>query len=141
MKKTILVITTLSIVTLSLFSFFVFRKSVSLSIEGKFGTFCLNCSVFEKGNAVGAYGFGLAYCDEEIRKMSNTVKYDEIDKFKFYLERKGLFNVLDKVSEIEQNLKSNNNEKYFYATQEYINEIEHLNQTEKVLVLSYFKSN
>lgn len=141
MKKTILVITVLSIVTISLFSFFVFRKSVSLSIEGELGTFCLNCSVFEKGIAADAYGFGLAYCNDEIRKMSNKVNYDEIDKFKLYLERKGLFDVLDKVSQIEQNLKSNNNEKYFYATQEYINEIEHLNQTEKDLVLSYFKSN
>lgn len=96
MKKTILVITALSIVTISLFSF-VFRKSVSLSIEGEFGTFCLNCSVFEKGNAAAAYGFGLAYCDDEIRKMSNKVNYDEIDRFKLYLERKGLFDVLDKV--------------------------------------------
>ncbi len=119
--------------------FFSFRKSSFLSVEGKFGTFCLSCKAYESGSAVGTYGFGLAYCDDNIKEMSNQINYDEIEKFKVFLKDKGLSNLLDRVVKIEQTLKSNNTEKYFTAVKDYSNEIELLNVEDKEMVLVYFK--
>lgn len=138
MRKILTIMVILS-VALSSFLFFAFRNSTVLSVEGKFGIFCLNCSILEKGSADGAYGFGLAYCDNEIRQMSNTIKYDEIDRFKLFLKEKGLVKIVDKVVKIEIHLKSNNNKKYFTATKEYLKEIELLNDTDKEIIAAYFK--
>lgn len=124
---------------ISIVLFFSFRKSTFLSVDGKFGIFCLSCRAYEHGSAVGAYGFGLAYCDDSIKEMSNKIDYDEIDKFKVYLKDKGLLDVLDKVIKIEQTLKSNSNEKYFSAVKDYSNEIESLDNSQKDLVMTYFK--
>jgi len=122
---------------ISIVLFFSFRKSTFLSVEGKFGTFCLSCKTYESGSAVGTYGFGLAYCDDNIKEMSNKIDYNEIEKFKAYLKDKGLLDVLDKVIKIEQTLKSNDTKKYFSAVKDYSNEIERLNSKDKEIVLSY----
>lgn len=122
---------------ISIVLFFSFRKSTFLSIEGKFGTFCLSCKAYESGSAVGTYGFGLAYCDDNIKEMSNKIDYDEIEKFKVFLKDKGLSNLLDRVVKIEQTLKSNNTEKYFTAVKDYSNEIESLDKSKKELIQSY----
>lgn len=122
---------------ISMILFFSFRKSTFLSVEGKFGTFCLSCKAYESGSAVGTYGFGLAYCDDNIKEMSNKVNYDEIEKFQLFLNAKGLFTISDKVNTIAEYLKSNNTEKYFTAVKDYSNEIERLNSENKEIVLSY----
>lgn len=122
---------------ISVVLFFSFSKSTFLSVEGKFGTFCLSCKAYESGSAVGAYGFGLAYCDDNIKEMSNKIDYNEIEKFKVFLKDKGLSNLLDRVVKIEQTLKSNNTEKYFTAVKDYSNEIESLDKSKKELVQSY----
>lgn len=124
---------------ISIVLFFSFRKSTSLSVEGKFGTFCLSCKAYESGSAVGTYGFGLAYCNDNIKEMSNKIDYDEIEKFKAYLKDKGLLDVLGKVIKIEQTLKSNNTEKYFSAVKDYSNEIELLNVDDKKMIIEYLK--
>ncbi|MEG0852128.1 MAG: hypothetical protein RSH24_19815, partial [Flavobacterium sp.] len=116
-----------------------FRKSTFLSVEGKFGTFCLSCKAYESGSAVGTYGFGLAYCDDNIKEMSNKIDYDEIEKFKVFLKDKGLSDLLDRVVKIEQTLKSNNTEKYFTAVKDYSNEIESLDKSKKELLQSYLR--
>lgn len=127
----------LLLLPISMILFLSFRKSTFLSVEGKFGTFCLSCKAYESGSAVGTYGFGLAYCDDNIKEMSNKVDYDEIEKFQLYLNAKGLFTISDKVNTIAEYLKSNNNEKYFSAVKDYSNEIERLNSENKEIVLSY----
>lgn len=127
----------LLLLPISMILFFSFRKSTFLSVEGKFGTFCLSCKAYESGSAVGTYGFGLAYCDDNIKEMSNKVNYDEIEKFQLFLNAKGLFTISDKVNTIAEYLKSNNTEKYFTAVKDYSNEIERLNSENKEIVLSY----
>lgn len=127
----------LLLLPISMILFFSFRKSTSLSVEGKIGTFCLSCRAYESGSAVGTYGFGLAYCNDNIKEMSNKIDYDEIEKFKAYLKDKGLLDVLGKVIKIEQTLKSNDTEKYFSAVKDYSNEIESLDKSKKELVQSY----
>ena len=124
---------------ISIVLFFSFRKSTFLSVEGKFGTFCLSCKAYESGSAVGTYGFGLAYCDDNIKEMSNKIDYNEIEKFKIYLKDKGLLDVLGKVIKIEQTLKSNNTEKYFTSVKDYSNEIELLNVDDKKMIIEYLK--
>lgn len=124
---------------ISMILFFSFRKSTFLSVEGKFGTFCLSCKAYESGSAVGSYGFGLAYCDDNIKEMSNKVNYDEIEKFQLYLNAKGLFAISDKVNTIAEYLKSNNTEKYFTAVKDYSNEIELLNIDDKKMIIEYLK--
>lgn len=119
--------------------FFSFRKSTSLSIEDKFGTFCLSCYAYEKGSAVGAYGFGLAYCNDNIKEMSNKIDYDEIEKFKLYLNTKSLFTISDKVDNIVACLKANDTEKYFSSVKEYSIEIERLKIEDKEIVLQYLR--
>lgn len=121
----------------SIILFLSFRKSTSLSVEGKFGTFCLSCKAYESGSAFGTYGFGLAYCDDNIKKMFNKVDYDEIEKFKLYLNDKGLFTISDKVSDIAEYLKTNDTEKYVSSVKDYSNEIERLNSKDKEIVLLY----
>ena len=66
--------------------FLSFAKPTSLIIEDKFGTFSLNCRTFEKGSAIGAYGFGLAYCNKEINDLSKVVHYEEIDHYIQFLK-------------------------------------------------------
>ena len=122
---------------ISIVLFLSFRKSTSLSVEGKFGTFCLSCRAYEKGSAVGAYGFGLAYCDDNIKEISNKIDYDEIAKFKVYLNDKGLFTISDRVSNIAEYLKTNDTEKYVSSVKDYSNEIERLNSEDKEIVLQY----
>lgn len=127
----------LLLLTIGVFLFFSFRKSTRLFVEGKFGTFCLECRAYQGGSAFGAYGFGLAYCDDKIKEMSNEIDYAEIEKFKIYLKENSLFDVLDKLEKIELTLKSNNTEKYFTAVKDYSNEIESLDKSKKELVQSY----
>ena len=83
--------------------FFSFRKSTSLSVEGKFGTFCLSCRAYESGSAVGAYGFGLAYCDDKIKEMSNKerlVLLDAVNKFMPNIKEKmGMEDAFGEISE------------------------------------------
>ena len=123
----------------SIVLFLSFRKSTSLSVEGKFGTFCLSCKAYESGSAIGTYGFGLAYCDDNIKEMSNKVDYEEIEKFQLYLNNKGLFTISDKVSNIVEYLKTNDTEKYVSSVKDYSNEIEHLNSEDKEIVLQYLR--
>ncbi len=127
----------LLLLPISIILFFSFRKSTFLSVEGKFGTFCLSCRAYESGSAVGAYGFGLAYCDDNIKEMSNKIAYDEIEKFQLYLNDKGLFTVSAKVNNIAAYLRANNTERYFSSVKDYSNEIERLNSKDKEIVLSY----
>lgn len=123
----------------SIVLFLSFRKSTSLSVEGKFGTFCLSCKAYESGSAIGTYGFGLAYCDDNIKEMSNKVDYEEIEKFQLYLNNKGLFTISDKVSNIAEYLKTNDTEKYVSSVKDYSNEIERLTSEDKEIVLHYLR--
>lgn len=119
--------------------FFSIKKSTTVTLESKLGIFCLKCRAYETGSGISVYGFGLAYCNGEIKKISSyTMNYDEIDKFKLHLKDKGFIKIINIVSEIEQNLKSNDTEKYIYAVEEYAKEIELLNHIERETVLSFF---
>ena len=117
-----------------------FGKPTTIRVENKFGTFCLECKTYESGRGIGIYGFGLAFCNDNIREMSNRVNYDEIDNYRLFLKDKGFSEIATKVAEIEHYLKSDNTENYVYAVQEYITIIEDLNQPEKEIVLSFFRN-
>lgn len=138
-KNKIVLFVVLSCICVGSFLYLTLRKSTILSVEGKFGTFCLTCKAIESGSAIGVHGFGLAYCNGKIKEMSNKVNYDEIESFKLYLKEKELLQILNKVLIVENSLKSNNTEKYFFAIQDYTNEIMLLDEFEKQKVLSYFK--
>lgn len=83
-KKSFLIILP---VVLSLILFLSFAKPTSLKVEDKFGTFSLNCKTFEKGSAIGAYGFGLAYCNDENKELAKVIRYDEIDSYIQFLKK------------------------------------------------------
>lgn len=134
-----LVLIIIPIGTILFFSVLFLRKSTTITLEDKFGTFSLDCRGYETGRGVGGYGFSVAYCNNKIKEMSNIVNYDEIGKFNLYLENKGLFNIANKVSEIEQILKTNDTKKYVHAVQQYKKEISLLGVMEKEVIISYFK--
>lgn len=136
-KRLLLVLSSLAVVFSILF--FALNKSTIINIESKLGKFCLECKAYQSGNGTSAYGFGLAYCDNKINKMSNAIKYNEIDKYKLHLNDRGFVKIMNLVSEIEYNLKSNNAKKYVYSVREYTKEINDLNIRQKEDVLSFFK--
>lgn len=138
MKRVLLLL--VSIGFLSFVLFLMFGKPTSITIESQLGTFCLKCKTFESGSGIGAYGFGLAFCDDKIVEMSNTVNYDEINKFRQYLKANGFVEIANKVSQIEHYLKAENTEKYVDAVQEYTSEIERLNSVEKENLLAFLKN-
>lgn len=135
-KKSLLIIIPLAILSAVLLLSFTNPNAVTL--ESKFGTFCLNCKVYESVSGNNTYGFGVASCDGSIKEMSNKVNYDEINKFKLHLEDNGFTKILNLVTKIEQHLKSNNSEKYIFTVEEYIKEIELLDEMEKEKALSFF---
>lgn len=126
-------------VAFSLILFLSFAKPTSLKVEDKFGTFSLNCKTFEKGSAVGAYGFGLAYCNEEINDLSKVIHYEEIDHYIQFLKDNNFSKIQHRVTQIKTSLENNNSEMYFNQVEKYIKEIENLTYSEKEIVLSFFK--
>ncbi|SRR5690606_25100972 len=121
--------------------FLSFAKPTSLIIEDKFGTFSLNCRTFEKGSAIGAYGFGLAYCNKEINDLSKVVHYEEIDHYIQFLKNNNFSKIQHRVTQIKTSLENNNSEMYFNQVEKYIKEIESLTSSEKEIALSFFKFN
>lgn len=126
-------------VTFSLILFLSFAKPTSLKVEDKFGTFSLNCKTFEKGSAVGAYGFGLAYCNDENKELAKIIRYDEIDNYIQFLKENNLFTIENRVVQIKTSLKNKDNKMYVQLVEEYIKEIESLTSSEKEIALSFFK--
>lgn len=126
-------------VVLSLILFLSFAKPTSLKVEDKFGTFSLNCKTFEKGSAIGAYGFGLAYCNDENKELAKVVRYDEIDSYIQFLKENGLFTIENRVVQIKTSLKNEDNKTYVQLVEEYIKEIENLTYSKKEIALSFFK--
>jgi len=126
-------------VAFSLILFLSFAKPTSLKVEDKFGTFSLNCKTFEKGSAVGAYGFGLAYCNNENKELAKVIRYDEINSYIQFLKENGLFAIKKRVVQIKTSLENDDNEMYFNQVEKYIKEIESLTSSEKEIVLSFFK--
>lgn len=126
-------------VTFSLILFLSFAKPTSLKVEDKFGTFSLNCKTFEKGSAVGAYGFGLAYCNDENKELAKIIRYDEIDNYIQFLKENNLFTIENRVVQIKTSLKNKDNKMYVQFVEEYIKEIESLTSSEKEIALSFFK--
>ena len=135
-KKSFLIILP---VVLSLILFLSFAKPTSLKVEDKFGTFSLNCKTFEKGSAVGAYGFGLAYCNNENKELAKVIRYDEINSYIQFLKENGLFAIKKRVVQIKTSLENDDSEMYFNQVEKYIKEIESLTSSEKEIVLSFFK--
>lgn len=135
-KKSFLIILP---VVLSLILFLSFAKPTSLKVEDKFGTFSLNCKTFEKGSAIGAYGFGLAYCNDENKELAKVVRYDEIDSYIQFLKENGLFTIENRVVQIKTSLKNEDNKTYVQLVEEYIKEIENLTYSKKEIALSFFK--
>lgn len=126
-------------VAFSLILFLSFAKPTSLKVEDKFGTFSLNCKTFEKGSAVGAYGFGLAYCNNENKELAKVIRYDEINSYIQFLKENGLFAIKKRVVQIKTSLENDDSEMYFNQVEKYIKEIESLTSSEKEIVLSFFK--
>lgn len=126
-------------VTFSLILFLSFAKPISLKVEDKFGTFSLNCKTFEKGSAVGAYGFGLAYCNNENKELAKIIRYDEIDNYIQFLKENNLFTIENRVVQIKTSLENNDSEMYFNQVEKYIKEIESLTSSEEEIILSFFK--
>lgn len=135
-KKSFLIILPIA---LALILFLSFAKPTSLIVEDKFGTFSLNCKVFEKGSAIGAYGFGLAYCNEEINDISKVVHYEKIDQYIQFLKNNNFSKIEHRVTQIKISLENNDHEMYFSQVEKYIKEIESLTSSEKENVLSFFK--
>lgn len=135
-KKSFLIILP---VVLSLILFLSFAKPTSLKVEDKFGTFSLNCKTFEKGSAIGAYGFGLAYCNDENKELAKVIRYDEIDSYIRFLKENGLFTIENRVVQIKTSLKNEDNKTYVQLVEEYIKEIENLTYSKKEIALSFFK--
>lgn len=135
-KKSFLIILP---VVLSLILFLSFAKPTSLKVEDKFGTFSLNCKTFEKGSAIGAYGFGLAYCNDENKELAKVIRYDEIDSYIQFLKENGLFTIENRVVQIKTSLKNEDNKTYVQLVEEYIKEIENLTYSKKEIALSFFK--
>lgn len=134
-KKSFLIIL---LVVLSLILFLSFAKPTSLKVEDKFGTFSLNCKTFEKGTAIGAYGFGLAYCNDENKELTKVIRYDEIDSYIQFLKENSLFTIEKRVVKIKTSLKNEDNKTYVQLVEEYIKEIESLTYLEKEIILSFF---
>lgn len=126
-------------VAFSLILFLSFAKPTSLKVEDKFGTFSLNCKTFEKGSAVGAYGFGLAYCNNKNKELAKVIRYDEINSYIQFLKENGLFAIKKRVVQIKTSLENDDSEMYFNQVEKYIKEIESLTSSEKEIVLSFFK--
>lgn|SRR5690554_4008011 len=135
-KKSFLIILP---VAFSLILFLSFAKLTSLKVEDKFGTFSLNCTAFEKGSAIGAYGFGLAYCNNENKEFTKVIRYDEIDSYIQFLKENNLFDIEKRVVQIKTSLKNKDNKTYVHLVEKYINEIESLTSSEKEIILSFFK--
>ena len=135
-KKSFLIILP---VVLSLILFLSFAKPTSLKVEDKFGTFSLNCKTFEKASAIGAYGFGLAYCNDENKELAKVIRYDEIDSYIQFLKENGLFTIENRVVQIKTSLKNEDNKTYVQLVEEYIKEIENLTYSKKEIALSFFK--
>src|SRR5690606_413402 len=135
-KKSFLIILP---VVLSLILFLSFAKPTSLKVEDKFGTFSLNCKTFEKGSAIGAYGFGLAYCNDENKELAKVIRYDEIDSYIQFLKENGLFTIENRVVQIKTSLKNEDNKTNVQLVEEYIKEIENLTYSKKEIALSFFK--
>lgn len=125
-------------VAFSLILFLSFAKPTSLKVEDKFGTFSLNCKTFEKGSAVGAYGFGLAYCNNENKELAKVIRYDEINSYIQFLKENGLFTIENRVVQIKTSLENDDSEMYFNQVEKYIKEIESLTSSEKEIALSFF---
>jgi len=136
-KKLLIIIISICFLTFVFFSISL-RTPTRISLESKFGTFCLECKTFETGSGISIYGFGIAYCNDKIRQMSKKVNYYEIEKYKIFLNSNGFNNLSNKVSDISNYIKINNTEKYITTVIDYNEEIEHLNSSDKEIILSYF---
>lgn len=137
-RKVLLVVILPVCIVISFFYLLFLKKSVNITLENRFGTFCLDCRTIEKGSGYSIYGFGLAYCDDKIKEMSNKIKYYEIERYKIYLKSNGFSVLSNRVADIAKNLKTEKTEEYFLNVKEYEKEINQLNSDEKKIILSYF---
>ncbi|MGM0636333.1 MAG: hypothetical protein ACQESK_09725 [Bacteroidota bacterium] len=138
-KKNLL-LTLLSLGALSFVLFFAISKSTTVKIESKLGKFCIECKAYQKGSGISTYGFGLAFCDNKINEMANTIESDEMNNYKSHLNDKGFIEIVNLLAEIESNLKSNNTKGYVYSVIAYRKQINELDAKQKEDVLSFFEN-